>query len=88
MIDVIEIEPKGASDDEAQIAAALAPVLQKTGKGQRIGLLAVAVQEGDKGSVGQPSRDVVVLPDLHQLQSRVPGQQPLVVLHVVGERRT
>src|SRR6201996_4185267 len=85
MVDGVEIvgHPERPADHEAQVPAAAPALLQPAAERHRVHLLAVLVQERHKRPVGPPPSDLLVLPHLDLLESRVPGQQLLVVAHVV-----
>jgi hypothetical protein len=87
VVDRLEIEPERPADDEAHVAARLAPFLQESGERRGVVLLPLRVEQRHEGALGDPPCDLLVLADLYQLDPRVAGQQLLVVLHVVGERR-
>lgn len=87
MVDVVKVEPERAADDEAQVEAALPPLLEKSAKGDRVELLATAVEQRDERSLRQAPDDVFILPDLGHLNPRMPPQELVVMLAVVGERR-
>jgi hypothetical protein len=86
MIDPVELEAVRTADDEAQVAPALSALLEKGAEGQRVHPGALGVEERDERSVGKAAGDVLVLANLDQLQARMPGQQTLIVLHIVGIR--
>ena len=87
VLDVRQIEPVGAADHEAHVAPVHAPVLEPAREFLRIHLVAVAMQQRDVGALGDPALDGLGLLDLDELEPRVAGDQPLVVLHVIRERR-
>ncbi len=87
VVDRRQIESERAADDEADVAARLPAVFQKCGERRGVVLLPLGVEQRDERALGDPSRDLLVLAHLHQLDPRVAGQQLLVMLHVIGERR-
>ncbi len=87
MVDRVEREPERAADDEADVAAGLAPLLQKRGERDRVALLPAGGERRDERPVGDPACHLLVLAHLHQLDAGMAGKQLLVVLDVVGERR-
>ena len=87
VIDSLEVKPVRPPDHEAQIPAALAVLLQKAAEGDGVKLVTSAVQERDKGPLGQSLSDPLILADLDQFHPGVAGQQLLIVLDVIGERR-
>jgi hypothetical protein len=87
MVDLIDLEPERSADHEAQVAAALAAVLEEGAEPQRVHVLAIPVQQGHEPAIRQAPQDLLVLTHLDQLQPRVACQQLLVVLDVIGERR-
>jgi hypothetical protein len=64
----------------------LPPLLEEAAEADRVELLAVAVQQRHERPLGHPSRDLLVLANLHQLEPRVAREQLLVVLR--RRRRT
>ena len=86
-VDVVEIEPVGPTDHEAQILAALAPGLQEPAQGDRVEHVALAVEEGHEGALGQTPGHVLVLADLDEFEADVAAKKGPVVLGVVGEGR-
>ncbi len=88
VVDVLELEPERAADHEAEVLATAPALLEKLGERERVGLRSVAVKQGDEGSLGQATGDVLVLADLDQLEPRVSGEQLLIMLYVVCERWT
>lgn len=87
VLDGLELEPVRTADNEAEVAPALAPLLEKAAQADRVELLAVAVQERDERSLGDAPNHMLVLAHLHQLEPHVTGQELLIVLYVIGERR-
>ena len=49
--------------------------------------LPAGVEQHVERALGDPLLDLLVLAHLDQLEPRVAREQPLIVLHVVGERR-
>jgi hypothetical protein len=88
VVDTVELEPVGTPDHEADVAAGLAPLLEEAGEALAVERRAVAGEEADECPLGDAPADVLVLSDLDQLQPRVTGDELLVVLHVVGIRRS
>ena len=90
VVDGVEVggHAERAADHKAQIPATAAALLQPAAERDRIHLLPVLVQKRHKRPVGQPPRHLLVLADLDLLQSRVPGEQLLIVAHVVRVWRT
>jgi len=87
VVDRVELEPERSADHEAEIAPALAAVLEKSAELDRVELPARGIQQGHVGPLGHPPPHRLVLADLDQLEASVPGDQLLVVLDVVGKRR-
>lgn len=85
MVDLVELEPERAADDEADVAPALAAILQEASELLGVVMRAGGVQQGDERPLRDAPRDLLVLADLHELHPRMTGEQLLVVLHVVGE---
>ena len=83
----VQLEPERAADHEAEIASALAARLEEAAERQRIHVLAVAMEQRHERPLREPPRNLLILPHLDQLEPGVPGDQLLVVLHIVGERR-
>jgi hypothetical protein len=90
-VDTLEeagVETERAADDEAEVPARPAPLFEKArelggGEGRSL-----PVEQADKGRVrNSPGRPSLVL-DLLDLDPSLSGQQPLVMGHVIGERRT
>jgi hypothetical protein len=88
VLDRLELEPVGAADDEAELTPALASLLEEAAEADRVELLAVAVKERDEGALGHAPGDLLILSNLDQLEPRVPGEELLIVLDVVDERRS
>jgi len=86
VLDVVELQAERASDHEAQIEPALAPLLQEATESNRIHPLAGSVEQRHEGPFRQPPRDVPVLSHLDQLQPRVAREQLLIMVDIVGER--
>ena len=88
MIDVfkLDVESERPADHEGEVAATAAALLEKVGERDRIELLTATVQQGDERPIGQPPWHVLVEANLDQLETRVSGEQLLVVLHIIGER--
>ena len=86
MVDAVEVggHAEWPADHKAQVPAAAPTLLQPPAERDRVHLLPVLVQERHKRPVGQPPRDLLVLPDFDLLEPRVPGDQLLIVAHVVG----
>src|SRR3954451_10569698 len=82
----LEIEPTRAADDEAEVAARLAALLQEAAELHRVELAAAAREQAHEGALRDPSVDALVLADLDQLEPRVAGEHLLVVLDVVRVR--
>jgi hypothetical protein len=87
MVDLIHLQPERAADDERQVTTAAATLLEKVAESQRIQSLALGVQQRHEPPFRQSPEDLLVLPDLDQLQTHVARQQLLVVLDVIGEWR-
>jgi hypothetical protein len=88
VLDRLELEPEGASDDETQVAPAPASLLEEAAEADRVELLAVAVQERDERALGDALGDLVIVSNLDELEPHVPGEELLIVLDVVDERRS
>jgi len=87
VVDAVEVEAQRPADDEAQVATALATILQEAGEGHAVKGLPLARKQRQEGPVGQPPEDLLVFADLYEVELRVAGQELLIVLHVVGEGR-
>jgi Protein of unknown function (DUF3467) len=87
MLDVLELEPERTADHEAEVTPALAARLQEPAEPHRVHVLAVAMQKRHEGPIRKPPCHLFILADFDQLEPGVPGDQLLVMLHVVGERR-
>ena len=85
-VDLGQLEPKRATDHEAQIHPGVTPLLEKAAEGHRIQAFAASVQKADERALGDPAGDLLVLSDLDELQAHVPGQELLIMLNIVGER--
>ena len=99
----LAVEAERPADHEAEVLARAAPLLQKARQlGAREGL-PFAVEGAHEGRVRnalEHRRRLALeglrpaigtdagLPDLVHLEPRVAAEQPLVVRHVIGERRT
>jgi Protein of unknown function (DUF3467) len=88
VVDVVQLEPERTSDHEAQVLAALPPFLQEPAEADGVELLALAVEQRHERTFWDSAPRVLVLPDLDELQTHVSCEQLLVMLHIVGERRT
>ena len=85
VVHVVEVEPLRPADDEAQVAPALAALLDEAGEVLgRVGL-APDVEQGDEGSLGDPLGHALVLAQLDHLHAGMTREQLLVVLDVVRE---
>src|SRR5947209_7208702 len=87
MLDVVKVEPVRPADQKAQVAAALAPLLEEPAELDRVHLLAVAMQQRDERALRHALSDLLVVAHLDELQADVASQQLLVVRDVVSERR-
>jgi hypothetical protein len=87
VIDAVEIEPVGTANHEAQILTALASLLQESAEGDRVELVSGAVQEGHESARWEPPSHLLILANLDQFHAGVTGQELLIVLDVIGERR-
>ncbi len=85
MVDLGELEPVWPADHEAQVAPGLAASLEKPAEGERIHLLARAVEERDEGARREPAQHAFLLADLDELEADVPADELLIVLNIVGE---
>ena len=87
MVDIVELQPERSADHEAQVPPALAPLLQPTAERHRIDLLPLSLEQRDERPLGDPATHVIVLAHLDQLDLDVTGEQLLIMLDIVGERR-
>ncbi len=87
VLDGLELEPEGPADDEAQVTPALATLLEEAAEVDRVELLSVAVQQRNESALGHPPGHLLILANLHQLEAYMSGQELLIMLNVVGERR-
>lgn len=87
VVDDVELQAERPADDEADVAPALAPILQEAGERLGVVLLALGVQQRHERPLRDAAPHLLILADLDQLHAGVTGEQLLVVLHVVGERR-
>jgi Protein of unknown function (DUF3467) len=87
MVDVLELEPERTADHEAEVAPALAARLHEPAELHRVHVLAVAMQKRHECPIREPPCHLLILAHFDQLEPGVPGDQLLVMLHVVGERR-
>jgi Protein of unknown function (DUF3467) len=87
MADVLELQPEWPADHEAKVLSALAPRLEEAAEADRVDLLPLPIEQGDEHPLGDAAGDVVVLAHLDQLELDMTGEQLLVMLDIVGERR-
>ncbi len=87
VVDVVTLKAERPADHEAQVAPALATVLQESAERDAVHPLAVAVQQRHERALRYPPRNLLVLADLDQLQPHMSRQQLLVMPHVIGEGR-
>jgi hypothetical protein len=87
VIDAVEIEAEGAPHHETQIQAAPAALLHEAAQGNRVELLASAVEQGDVGPLRESPSDLLILANLDQFDPGVAGQELLIVLDIIGEGR-
>ncbi len=85
VIDGVEREPVGPANDEADVAPALAALLEEAAERERVVLLAGRVEQRDERTLGDAARHLLVLAHLDQLDARMAREQLLVVLDVVRE---
>jgi hypothetical protein len=83
-----QLQPERAADDKTEVPSAAAAILQKAAEGDGVHHLSVPVQQRRECHVGQSALRPLSLLHLHQLQPSVAGDQFLIVLDVVCERRT
>jgi hypothetical protein len=90
-VDALEkagVETERSADDEAEVLARPAPLFEKArelwaGDGRSL-----PVEQADEGRVRNPPGHRSLVLDLLNLHPSLAGQQPLVMSHVIGERRT
>jgi len=87
VVDVVERESVRTADDEAEVAPALAPLLQEAAERLRVVLGPARVEQRDERALRQPAAHLLVLAHLDELDPRMAREQLLVVLDVVGEGR-
>jgi uncharacterized protein DUF3467 len=86
MVDVVEVKPVRAADYEAQIAPAVATLLEEFAEAQRVHFIALTVQQRHECALRDTPGHLVVFAKLDQLEADVAGKQALVMPHVVGKR--
>src|SRR3954447_293177 len=87
VVGALELEAVRAADDEAQVAAAHAAVLEEAAEAHAVERLAGDRQERHEGALGDAALDALVLADLDELEPGMAREQLLVVGDVFGERR-
>ena len=87
VVDAGELEAEVAADDEADVLAGLATLLEKAAEGQRVECLTAAVQQGDERALGDAARQALLLANLGHLDACVTAQELEVVLDVVDVGR-
>jgi hypothetical protein len=87
VVDLVELQTERAADDEADVAAGLAAVFEEAAEGERVELLALAVQQRHERARRDLADDAFLLPHFDHLDARVPGEQLEVMLDVVGVGR-
>src|SRR3954453_571391 len=79
----VEVESARPADDEAEVAAGHAPLLEEVAEADRVELTPVPRQQDDEGALRDAAVDALVLAHLDQLEACVAGEHLLVVLDVV-----
>ena len=88
MIDpVLQPEPVGPADDEADVAPALATGLEPASERLGVHRLPAGIEQADKGIAGQPARHRLLVDHLDDLDAGLARQEALEMLGVVGEGR-
>ena len=88
MVDLLELQPEGPTDHEAQILAAEPAAFKESAQGDRVHGLPAAMQQRREAAPREPPGNPLVVGDLDQLEPRVAREQLLVVLDVVEKRGT
>src|SRR5207302_6762162 len=83
---LVPIDAPRPADHEAQVAPLHPPFPEEAAELHRVELLAVRRQQAHVRVAWNPPVHPLLLPHLDQLETRVTGQQLLVVLDVVGVR--
>ena len=87
VLDVLELQPERATDDEADVATGVPAGLEEAAEPERVERLAFAVQQRyERGRRDAPD-EALLLADLDQLDARVTREQLRVMLDVVDVRR-
>ena len=85
MVHDLERQPERPADHEAEVAAALPPLLQEASERRRVVLRAPRIEQRDEGALRDPAGDLLVLAHLDELDAGVAGEELPVVLDVVRE---
>jgi hypothetical protein len=88
VVGAIELQAVGPADHEAHVAARLAAILEEPAEGHAVEPEAVDGQQRHVRPVGNAAVHALVLADLDEVDAGVAGEEPAVVLDVVGERRS
>ncbi len=88
VVDVVHLQAERATHDEADVAPRLAAILEEAAEGQRVELLALAIEQRDERALGEAPRDTFLLAHLDHLDARVAAQKLGVVGDVVDVGRT
>jgi hypothetical protein len=76
-----------AADHEAEVAPGLPALLHPAAEADRVERLAVRGQQNQKRALRDPALHLLLVAQLDELGPGMSGEQLLVVLDVVGERR-